>query len=147
MATDQENDRPFSQESDRPLDVNQIQAAPVIGNLKVKVQWNVQFNSNSVNLTSEGKEALNHLAQEIADEFNPQTVAVRIISHTSSTGSPDANQKLSQQRAQVVVDYFKSLGLKHIFIAEGKGSSQSLAGMSPRDLRNQRTEIRLVHIN
>lgn len=131
--------------SDRPLNVNQSQTAPVIGNLKV--QWNVQFDSNSVHLTSEGKKALNHLAQEIADEFNPQTVAVRVIGHTSSNGSPDANQKLSQQRAQVVVDYFQSLGLKHLFIAEGKGSTESLSGISSNDLRNQRTEIRLIHIN
>jgi outer membrane protein OmpA-like peptidoglycan-associated protein len=123
---------------------NQITTAPSIGNLKV--QGEVEFNSDSAELTDEGKQTLNHLAQEIS-EFNVQTVAVRVIGHTSETGLADSNQMLSQQRAQVVVDYLRSRGLKHNIVAEGKGFSQPLPGISPYDLRNQRTEIRLVRVN
>lgn len=129
--------------SDRALNANQIQNAPVIGNLKVS--WNVKFDANSTHLAAEGKQALDRIAQEIVEEFNPQTVGIRVIGHTSKTGTADANQRLSKQRSQVVVDYLQNLGLKHAIVAEGKGSSQLLSGISPDDPRNQRTEILLVH--
>jgi OmpA-OmpF porin, OOP family len=88
---------------------------------------------------------LNQLAQEIK-EFNVQTVGVRVIGHTSRTGAADVNQALSQQRAQVVVDYLRKAGITHNIVAEGKGFSQPLANIAPEDARNQRTEIRLVRI-
>jgi len=128
----------------RTANASQITTAPSIGNLKV--QGEVKFDSDSAELTDEGKQTLNHLAQEIS-EFNVQTVAVRVIGHTSQTGLAESNQTLSQQRAQVVVDYLRSHGIKHNIVAEGKGFSQLLPGIPPDDPRNQRTEIRLVRVN
>jgi len=72
---------------------------------------------------------------------------VRVIGHTSRSGAAALNQSLSQERAQVVVGYLRTRALKHNIIAEGKGFSQPLAGISPEDARNQRTEIRLVRVN
>lgn len=80
-------------------------------------------------------------------KFNLQTVAVRVIGHTSQIGSADSNQELSQQRAQVVVSYLRSRNVKHNIVVEGQGVSEPLPGISPNDKRNQRTEIRLVRIN
>jgi len=128
----------------RTINASQITTAPNIGNLKV--QGDVKFDSDSAELTEEGKQTLNHLAQEIS-EFNVHTVAVRVIGHASDTGSADSNQILSKQRAQVVVDYLHSLGLKNNIVAEGKGFSQLLPSISINDPRNQHTEIRLVRIN
>lgn len=122
----------------------QVQSAPNIGNLALQGQ--VGFDTGSAQLTSDGQKTLKTLRQEI-EEFNTQTVAVRIIGHTSQTGAADLNQSLSQQRAQVVVDYLRTLGLKHKIIAQGKGFSEPLAGVSPENIQNQRTEIRLVRIN
>ncbi|MBV9385830.1 MAG: OmpA family protein [Chroococcidiopsidaceae cyanobacterium CP_BM_ER_R8_30] len=128
----------------RKANASQITTAPTIGNLKV--QGEVEFNSDSAELTDKGKQTLNKLAQEISD-FNVQTVAVRVIGHTSQTGLADSNQSLSQQRAQVVVDYLRSRGIKNNILAEGKGFSQPLPGIPPDDPHNQRTEIRLVRVN
>jgi OmpA-OmpF porin, OOP family len=125
--------------------VSQLKSAPILGDLKL--QWDVKFDEDSTHLTGGGKRTLNRIAQEISTEFNPQTVAVEVIGHTSKTGSASDNRTLSQQRAQVVVDYLRSLGLPHFTIAEGKGISQPLAGITPTDPRNQRTEIRLVHLS
>jgi OmpA-OmpF porin, OOP family len=122
----------------------QIQSAPNIGNLALKGE--VSFDVESAELTSEGKKTLNILSKEIA-EFNTQTVAVRIIGHTSQIGDAALNQNLSQLRAQVVAEYLRSLGLKHKIIAQGKGFSDLLAGVSSTDSQNQRTEIRLIRIN
>ena len=135
-----------SQGTPAPANVqaSQIQAAPDIGNLQVRGE--VKFGTGSAQLTSQGQQTLNNLVQEIG-EFNPQTVAVRVIGHTSKTGSASLNQSLSQQRAQVVVNYLRQKGLKHSFLAEGKGFSLPLQGIPPQDSRNQRTEIRLVRVN
>ncbi|MDX2099481.1 MAG: phosphate ABC transporter substrate-binding/OmpA family protein [Leptolyngbyaceae cyanobacterium bins.59] len=130
--------------SQRQLTVAQVKKAQAIGNLQVRGE--VQFGTGSADLTPQGNTTLATLAQEIG-EFNPQTVAVRVIGHTSRTGPADINQSLSQQRAQVVVNALRRRGLRHSIIAEGKGFSQPLLGVSPADSRNQRTEIRLVRIN
>jgi len=126
------------------LNVNQVKAAPDIGNLQVRGE--VSFDVGSADLTPEGEQTLSQLAQEIAD-FNIQTVAVRVIGHTSRTGAASLNQNLSQQRAQVVMSYLRNRGLKHNIIAEGRGFSQPLPNITPTDARNQRTEIRLVRVN
>lgn len=123
---------------------SQVKAAPSIGNLQVRGE--VKFDTGAANLTPTGQQTLRQLAQEIA-EFNPDTVAVRVIGHTSRTGTASLNQSLSQKRAQVVVDYLRSRGLKQTMIAEGKGFSRPLPGMAPTDARNQRTEIRLVRVD
>jgi OmpA-OmpF porin, OOP family len=127
--------------SSKTLTASQIKAAPDIGNLKVRGQ--VNFAAGSASLTPESVTTLKGLAQEI-DDFSPQTVAVRVIGHTSQTGSAAVNQSLSQERAQVVVDYLKQQGIKHNILAEGRGFSQPLSGIPASDARNQRTEIRLV---
>jgi OmpA-OmpF porin, OOP family len=121
-----------------------IKGAPIIGDLKL--QWDVKFDAGSTHLTASGQQAVNRIAQEISSEFNPQTVAVEVIGHTSREGSAKANQTLSQNRAQMVVAQLKRLGLPHAIIAEGKGFNESLPEISPVDPRNQRTEIRLVRL-
>lgn len=122
----------------------QVQAAPDIGNLDVKGQ--VDFGTGSAQLTAAGQQTLDGLSAEI-QEFNPETVAVRVIGHTSQTGGAALNQQLSQNRAQVVVDYLRSKGIQHNIVAEGKGFSEPLPGIAPQDAQNQRTEIRLVRVN
>ena len=126
------------------ISASDIQQAPDIGNLQVRGQ--VSFGTGSANLTPEGKATLSQLAQEI-NEFNQQTVAVRVIGHTSRTGSAALNQTLSQQRASVVVNTLKGYGVTLNILPEGKGFSEPLANTDPTDAKNQRTEIRLVRVN
>ncbi|WP_299416603.1 phosphate ABC transporter substrate-binding/OmpA family protein [Acaryochloris sp. IP29b_bin.148] len=121
-----------------------IKSAPSIGNLKVRGE--VKFAVGAATLTTTGRQTLDQLSKEIT-EFNPDTVAVRVIGHTSKTGSASLNQRLSQQRAQVVVQYLKQQGIQQTIQAEGKGFSTPLPGIPPADARNQRTEIRLVRIS
>lgn len=122
----------------------EVQAAPDIGNLAV--QGKVDFATGSAELTSAGQQTLQGLVQEI-QEFNPETVAVRVIGHTSRTGAPDINQQLSQARAQVVTDFLRGQGIQHNIVAEGKGFYLPLSGVDPTSPQQQRTEIRLVRVN
>ncbi|MCU0570553.1 MAG: phosphate ABC transporter substrate-binding/OmpA family protein [Oculatellaceae cyanobacterium Prado106] len=125
------------------VQATQIQAGQDIGNLQVRGE--VSFAVGSAQLTEQSSKTLENLSQEIK-EFNDKTVAVRVIGHTSQTGTASVNQALSQQRAQVVVDFLRRMGVQHNIVAEGKGFSQPLANIPPQDARNQRTEIRLVRI-
>ncbi|PZD72562.1 Outer membrane protein A [Acaryochloris thomasi RCC1774] len=125
------------------VSTRQIQDAPNIGNLDVQ---QVRFEFASTQLADNGTQVLDQLAAEIS-EFNPETVAVRVIGHTSKTGDPETNKIISQQRADVVAQYLKNKGLKQNISAEGKGFSEPLPNISPDDPQNQRTEIRLVRID
>lgn len=123
------------------IDLQRISTTSNLGNLQVPGEIEFQFGSTA--LTWQGQQTLNKVAKRIA-EFNSQTVAVRVIGHTSRKGLADLNQKLSQQRAQEVVNYLKQRGLQHEMTAVGKGFNQLRTGISPYDNRNQRTEIQLL---
>lgn len=126
------------------LQTRQVQSAPDIGNLQVRGE--VKFATGLAQLSQASQQTLSQLGQEIS-EFNAQTVGIRVIGHTSQTGSASVNQTLSQERAQVVVDYLRNQGIQHNIVAEGKGFNEPLAGVAPADPSNQRTEIRLVRVN
>ncbi len=123
----------------------QIQAAVNPGQLKD--QWEVKFKSSSTYVTQQGQQALSQFAKQAAEEFNQQKIAIRIVGHTSKTGSTEFNQALSQQRAQMVADYLHQFGFKGEIVVEGKGSSQPLPNIPATDPRNQRAEIRLVRLD
>ncbi len=123
---------------------SEVAQAPDIGNLQVRGE--VKFATGSASLSQQSQTTLEQLVDQI-EEFNPQTVGIRVIGHTSKTGDPDFNQKLSQQRAQVVVDGLRQRGLQHNIVSEGKGFYLPLSGIAPEDPKQQRTEIRLVRLN
>ena len=107
------------------------------------VRGRVEFEEGSAELTNVGKTTLRQLAQRI-QEFPAEAIAVRVIGHTSKIGPEDYNLELSLRRARAAIAFLKSQGVQHETIAEGKGFSQPLPGVSQRDRRQQRTEIRLV---
>ena len=121
-----------------------IQSSQPIGDLEVRGK--VNFGAGSAVLTAEGQQTLAKLATEIK-EFSTETIGIQVIGHTSRSGAAAANQRLSQLRAEAVVNYLKSQAVEHNIVAEGKGASAPLADIPPNDPRHQRTEIRLVRIN
>jgi OmpA-OmpF porin, OOP family len=121
----------------------QIKAAPKVGNFQVR--GNVQFATGSATLAGNSQTTLTALAKEI-NEFNPSTIAINVVGHTSKTGSATTNQALSQQRAQVVVDYLRAQGVKPNIVAEGKGFNLPLSGVDPASPKNQRTEVQLKRV-
>ncbi|NJO94048.1 MAG: OmpA family protein [Hydrococcus sp. RM1_1_31] len=114
-----------------------------IGNLQVRGE--IQFATSSSTLTATGQQTIKRLAQEL-EEFNPNTVAIEVIGHTSKTGDSAFNKALSDRRAKTVAEGLKNAGVKHKIIAVGKGDSEPLPGIPLGDVRNQRTLIRLVRL-
>ena len=88
--------------------------------------------------------ALNKLVKLLKDNPN---IIVEIGAHTDTNGSEEYNIKLSQRRAQAVVDYLIQNGIeKERIIAFGYGESQPLVypELSDYDEQlNRRAEFRI----
>ena len=115
-----------------------------IGNFQVRGQ--VSFKRDSAELTEEGKQTTVQLAEEL-QTFNEDTIAIRVIGHTSRSGNPQMNLALSQRRAETVAQQLRLSGVKLNVVSEGKGFSTPLPNTPPEAPENQRTEIRLVRVN
>ncbi len=74
------------------------------------------------------------------------TAEFDIEGHTDSVGSAASNMKLSQKRAEAVVEYLKSHGVKSKLNAKGYGETKPIASNRTRSGRakNRRVEINLV---
>lgn len=111
-----------------------------IGQLK---QREIKFRTDEATITSDSQQELNKLGQDI-EQFNPESVTIHIIGHTSRVGKADKNQRLSLARAQAVANYLRTqTQAKHNIVVEGKGFDEPIPNLQPNDPRNQRTEIRL----
>ncbi len=101
------------------------------------------FASGSAQLTFDGKDALNRLAQELRNK-NMSIKSIQITGHTDSVGSEQANQILSYNRANAVAAYLASRGINSDLIqTQGKGESQPIASNKSQHGRaqNRRVEI------
>jgi outer membrane protein OmpA-like peptidoglycan-associated protein len=73
--------------------------------------------------------------------------SITITGYTDSTGSRAHNQKLSEARAQSVLQYLRSHGMRaEQFIAEGEGADNPVASNATAEGRsmNRRVEVRVV---
>lgn len=69
-------------------------------------------------------------------------LTIGIYGHTDASGDPDANQVLSEQRAQAVADYLLKKGIKSVRIkVKGYGESNPIQGTEATDPRNRCVEI------
>ena len=78
---------------------------------------------------------------------NPQIELVEIGGHTDSTGNADFNRKLSQQRAESVLKYIASKGIKKDRLeAKGFGPDVPIADNATPDgqAANRRVEFNIV---
>lgn len=111
---------------------------------------NVYYDFNKWKLRPESFPALDELANMLNDDPNMQ---IELSSHTDSKGTDDYNMKLSQRRAQSVVDYLVKKGIdKSRLKAQGYGESQPVAENENPDgtdnpegrQKNRRTEFKVL---
>ena len=107
-----------------------------------RISLDIRFASDSDRLTSAAAAQLAQLGNAL---ISPQLAHARflIAGHTSATGSPAHNQRLSVARAQSVRSYL----IEHFSIAPdrieatGYGSSRPLPDFPPAALQQRRVEI------
>lgn len=89
---------------------------------KPQVIENIFYDFDKATLRPESKKALDEMAQILKD--NPH-VAIEMAAHTDRIGSEEYNMKLSQRRAQSVVDYLSAAGVaKDRMKPQGYGKSK-----------------------
>ena len=105
---------------------------------------NVFFDSGKSTLRAESNKELNELAEYMG--LKP-TLVIEIGGHTDNVGAADANQKLSEDRANAVKDYLQKKGVTAERVtAKGFGDTQPVADNSTAagKQKNRRTEVNIV---
>lgn len=108
---------------------------------KLVVQ-DLRFSNNSAEMTADSKARLAGVVAKIKN--NPAIKGMTVSGHTDDRGAASYNQRLSEQRAQAVRNYFIEQGVdEDIIRATGQGESQPIADNASADGRaqNRRVEI------
>ncbi len=108
---------------------------------------NIFYDFNKATLRAESKKELNKLVSMLKETPN---VIIQINSHTDSRGSDSYNLKLSQRRAQRVVDYLTRNGIQaDRLFARGYGESRLLvknASTETEHQLNRRTAFKVLAV-
>nr|WP_085487525.1 OmpA family protein [Paraburkholderia susongensis] len=127
--------QPQSQQQPQPKPQEQRQ---------VLLQGDANFATDSAVLSNAAKAALDNFVR--ANE-GVSFQRVVITGYTDSTGSRAHNQKLSEARAQSVLQYLRNRGvMAQTFVAEGRGMDDPVASNATAEGRalNRRVEIRVL---
>lgn len=111
------------------------------------VETSVHFAFNKANLTAKAKEALDQLLAEVP---NTKGYLVVVEGDTDSVGSANYNYKLSERRANAVVQYLASNNVPaHKIYVVGLGKDKSAAPNTTSEGRaqNRRVDVRLMTNN
>ena len=112
----------------------------------MKILDKIYFGVNSARIKPRSFAMLNRVATVIKE--HPHLETVRVEAHTDERGPADFNLKLSQRRAQAVVDYLTGKGVaEDRLLAKGLGSTQPavLGAHSAKDhAANRRVEFNVA---
>ena len=112
----------------------------------VQESTSVTFRTNSAVLSPEAKQQLDDLA---AKATNARAYMIEVAGHTDSTGSDAKNFRLSQQRAQAVVQYLAvqhKIPLRRFVTPMGYGKTEAVADNSTAAGRsqNRRVDVKMI---
>lgn len=113
-----------------------VRSAPSAG-----LDMRITFDNGSADMTDRGRVNAQEFARALA---SPQLQGRRfaVEGHTDSVGDRGYNQKLSQDRAEAVTAYLKSLGVSGDRIeAKGYGFDRPLPELPAKAAANRRVEI------
>jgi outer membrane protein OmpA-like peptidoglycan-associated protein len=115
---------------------------PAAVSRKPAAQMLITFTSNSATLTDSAQAALDKVASALQSE-RLAAYRFRVEGHADPRGSPDANMKLSEDRAAAVVQYLTQKdGIAPERLSSlGKGSSEPLNKRNPTAPENRRVTI------
>lgn len=127
-----------------PVPAPVVEEAVVVQEETIVIR-DVHFEFNKATLTPGDKDVLSTVATRLKQETS--TAQLRVTGHTDSVGSDAYNQRLSEKRANSVVQYLVENGVPRAsFVSvSGAGESQPVADNKTADGRamNRRTEIKI----
>ena len=112
----------------------------------VQETTSVTFRTNSAVLSPEAKQQLDELA---AKTLNARAFMIEVAGHTDSTGSDAKNFRLSQERAQAVVQYLAvqhKIPLRRFVTPMGYGKTEAVADNTTAAGRsqNRRVDVKMI---
>ena len=119
---------------------------PITGDFKAMLRTDLLFDFGSAELKSEARLSLLKLAAII----QTNTGAIfRLIGHTDSIGTEEANQALSEARAAAVKQWLvETLRIDGTnILTEGAGERETLPGMNPNGTAAEQAQNRRVEIH
>lgn len=129
------------QEAVAPLPAPAPAPAPVVQTKHFTLKSDVLFTFNKSSLKPTGMQALDQLYSQLSS-MDPKDGAVEVLGFTDRIGSDKYNQKLSERRAQSVVDYLISKGIPTDKIsARGMGESQPVTGNTCNNVKRRNALI------
>lgn len=114
---------------------------------RVGLRADVLFAFDSAGLSDRARQILDDVAADVRAKADPAQPPIHIEGHTDGRGAHDYNVRLSQQRAQAVLQELQArLGGDYQYQAEGKGETERIAEEGGADdeqarQRNRRVEV------
>ena len=100
-------------------------------NTRTIVTYDITFDVNKADIKPESMNEINRIKLLMVDDPN---LKYEVQGHTDSTGTPESNQKLSEKRAQAIVDKLVELGIDPSRLtAVGKGQYAPIADNSTEE--------------
>ncbi|MGV3346594.1 porin OmpA [Enterobacteriaceae bacterium LUAb1] len=131
----------FGQDEDVVAPPAPVAPAPVVETKRFTLKSDVLFNFNKAALKPEGQQALDQLYSQLSS-MDPKDGAVVVLGFTDRIGSEQQNQKLSEKRAQSVVDYLVSKGIPANKIsARGMGKANPVTGSTCDGIKGRTNQI------
>lgn len=123
----------------------EIHLTPISENLSVELD-NISFATNSADLS---ETSFDELAQVIALLENNKNIKVELSAHTDDIGSNEYNIRLSEKRANSVMEYLILNNIpEHRLFAKGYGEEKPLAPNISDENRalNRRVELKIIEV-
>lgn len=119
---------------------------PIVGDFKTMLRTDLLFDFGSAELKPEARISLLKLAAIIQ---NNAGATFRLIGHTDTIGTDEANQALSEARAAAVKTWLvETLRLEGTnILTEGRGERETLPDISPAGTAAQQAQNRRVEIH
>lgn len=116
----------------------------VVSKKRIEILEKIQFETNAAAIRPASFGVLDEIAQVLLDNTD---LELRIEGHTDNEGDDDFNLRLSQSRAQAVLEYFVAKGVaRDRLIAVGFGESRPMDTNRTEDGRaaNRRVEFHIL---
>lgn len=105
------------------------------------VDFAIQFNANSADISAASQPLLDQIAKVLS--LNPSSCIV-VEGHTDVSGNAEKNSMLSKSRAESVVRYLGGSINPSRLLPVGKGSSQLIKDLDPRNPKHRRVVFKVV---